>query len=375
MIKRALLPLLVALASLAPSVAGAQSVMVLGIRSVEGDDDFTRNLTGAIRNAASQVEGWQVSDREVTFVQMALVHDCDNPNPTCLGSIAESLGAERVIYGEVRRTSARSDFDFSINLHLFNAAQGGIEHSVSDTIPSVHQDIDDLRVPARRWIRSLQGAPRAGTLIVRVNVPGAEVSIDGRQVGVVDANGALRIDDVEAGHRQVRVTATDHAAFASSVSVPAYGEATLEGELQLGSDGGGGGGVSPELVAGSALLVAAAGFAVVWAYSGVTVLGHTNSTEWAAIRAEYMESTQNLCSTGVTNRAAEICSEAATLEVMQFVFMGLTVLAGGLGLYFVVAGATASDDGEERASADAVTFELVPSVGLDHAYVGGRLRF
>ena len=44
----------------------------------------------------------------------------------------------------------------------------------------------------------------------------------------------------------------------------------------------------------------------------------------------------------VGDRAAEICGEVSTLEVLQFVFMGLTALAGGLGLYFVVAGSSAS---------------------------------
>ena len=128
-----------------------------------------------------------MSDREVTFVQMALVHDCDNPNPTCLNSIASALGVDLMIYGDVRRTAAGDEFDFSINLHLFNATSGTIEHSVADTIPGVHTDIDDLRDPARRWMRSLQGAPRTGTLVVRVNVPGAAVEIDGSPEKVAEA--------------------------------------------------------------------------------------------------------------------------------------------------------------------------------------------
>ncbi len=370
--KRAFLSLAILVACAAPTVASAQSLIVLGVRSAEGDDEFTRNLTGAVRGAASHVEGWEVSDREVTFVQMALVHDCDNPNPTCLGAIAAALGVERIIYGDVRRTSAGDDYDFSINLHVFNATSSTIEHSVADTIPNVQRDIDDLREPALRWIRSLQGAPRTGTLIVRVNVPGAEVLVDGTSVGTVDDNGALRVEDVEAGTRQVRVTAEGHTAFTSSVSVEAYTEATLEGELQAGSEGGGG--VPVDLVVGTSLLIAAGAFAAVWIYSGVTVFGHMNSDEWAGIRAGYDESTANLCTSGTvdTGRPTDICNEAATLEVLQFVFMGLTALAGGLGLYFVVSGASASSGSSD---AEAARLELVPSFGPEHAYLGARLRF
>ncbi|MCA9604095.1 MAG: PEGA domain-containing protein [Myxococcales bacterium] len=373
--KRAFLPLALIVATLAPfvapAVASAESVMVLGVRSVEGDDEFTRNLTGAVRHAASLVEGWEVSDREVTFVQMALVHDCDNPNPTCLNSIASALGVDLMIYGDVRRTAAGDEFDFSINLHLFNATSGTIEHSVADTIPGVHTDIDDLRDPARRWMRSLQGAPRTGTLVVRVNVPGAAVEIDGSPVGTVDGNGALRFEDVESGMRQVRVTAEGHTAFSSSVSIEAYAEATLEGELQVGSDGGGGG-LPVDLVVGSALLVAAAAFAGVWIYSGVTVFGHMNSDEWSNIRDGYDPSTSNLCQSSAprSDRTNEICNEVATLEVLQFVFMGLTAVAGGLGLYFVISGASGDDS-----ASDAATLELLPSFGVDHAYLGARIRY
>src|SRR5690606_22646690 len=115
-----------------PGAAQAQSgasLVVLGIRSVEGDDEFTRNLTGALRHAASQVAGWDVSDREVTLAQMALAHGCDDPDPPCMAAIADSLEIQRVLYGDVRRTSAGDSFDFSINLHLFNGETDQIEHS------------------------------------------------------------------------------------------------------------------------------------------------------------------------------------------------------------------------------------------------------
>lgn len=356
-------------AVLAPGLASAQdSAIVLGIRSFEGDDEFAHNLTGALRHEANQVPAWDLSDNEVTFAQMALVHGCDEPQPSCLASIAESLSVQRVIFGDVRRTSAGSDYDFSVNLHHFNAETGRIEHSVADQVASVQTDIDNLRAPARRWIASLSGAPPVGALTVQVNVPGAEVLVDGQSVGAVDDQGVLRLPEIEQGRRAVRVTAPGYAAFTATVTVEAYGESTLEGELNAGVSGGGGG-PPVEVFAGIGLLIIAAGAAAGWIYSGVTVLDRNNSDAWAEVRDRYSDTIPNLCDTPGLADEQDTCDEVATLEVLQFVFAGLTAVAGGVGLGLLIVGLTSGDDAEESA------FQLVPSVGPDHAYLGAQVRF
>lgn len=360
---------------LTPSAASAQSVMVLGIRSVEGDDEFTRNLTGALRHAAAQVNSWDISDREVTLSQMALAHGCDEPDPTCLSAISQSLEVDRLLYGDVRRTSAGERFDFSVNLHFFNGQTGTIEHSVADTIPGIRRDIDDLREPARRWIAALSGAPRGGTLTVRVNVPGAEVLIDGVSVGTTDDDGYLQIESVEAGMRNVQIIALGHAAFRSTVSIEAYGEATFEAELEAG--GGGGGEFPLDTVLGVGLLAVGVGLAAGWIYSGTRVLSINNSLEWQGdgtpedrgIRGRYGNDVSDLCSVAGRPDVAPLCSEASTLEALQFVFAIGTAASAGVGLYFLVQGLTGGDSAEEQAVI------ITPSFGPDHAYVGALVSF
>lgn len=365
--KRAWLIGVVLSLGLVPSFAAAQNeVMVLGIRSVEGDDEFTRNLTGALRNAASQVQGWNVSDREVTLTQMALAHGCDEPDPTCLAAIAESLEAGRIIYGDVRRTSSAEPFDFAVAIHNFDTASGEIEHSVADTIPGIRQDIDDLRDPARRWVAALSGAPRTGTLTVSVNAPGAEVFVDDESVGTTNDQGHLQVDGVEAGTRSVRVVAPGHSSFRGSVSVEAYGDAMLEAELEAGA---GGEEFPVNLVVGIGLLVVAAAFAGGWAYSGARLLDIDGSAQWDEIRSRYGLGTQNLCATSTLPDATELCSESSNLEVLQFVFGALTLAAAGAGGYFLVTALLGGDPEEEQA------VQLVPSVGPDHAYLGLQVRF
>ncbi len=281
----------------APTTASAQSnVVVLGIRSLEGDDEFARNLTGAIRHAASRIDGWNISDREVTLAQMALAHGCAEPDVACMANIASALSASHVIYGDVRRTSAGDDFDFSLNLRIFDSSTGQDQHSVAETIPGVRRDIDDLREPARRFVAALSGAPRTGTLSVLVNVPGAEVFVDDTSVGQADGEGHLMVSDIPAGTRNVRIVAEGHQSFRSTVTIEAYGEATFEAELTEGS-GGGGGSLPTLAIVGGALTALAAVAAGVWigGYvhihtgigAGANQENGTRRMDWGDARARY----------------------------------------------------------------------------------------
>ena len=101
--------------ALAASTAGTAlaqqtDVIVLEVRSVEGDDDFAHNLSRAIRQAAGDVEGWNVTSREVSLTQMALAFGCegDEPDAACMSQIASDLQMGGIIYGTIQRTSASS---------------------------------------------------------------------------------------------------------------------------------------------------------------------------------------------------------------------------------------------------------------------------
>lgn len=391
------------LALAAPAVAQS-TVVVLGIRSLEGDDDFARNLSGAVRSAASQVAAWQLSEREVTLAQAALAHGCEEPEPTCLQQMAGSLRTQRIVYGDVRRTSAGSGFDWSVSLHIFDAEAGRIEHSAEEVIPGVRRDIDELREPARRIVATLSGAPRVGTLRISANVPGAEVRVDDEAVGVADAQGELVVPSVPAGSRAIRVVAPGHEGFRSTVEVEAHGETGVEAALVASagapsSAAAGGSSLPVEMITGAALLVVAAGLAAGWIGSWAHVQGLQNDPDFAEYRrgaGDYVAATQgpgadpsqidvctlgapdnfNLVYEGITyargrsGRAIAVCNEASTYEALQFVFGIGAAAAAGVGLYFLISALTGDSTPPERQS-----FRLTPSVGPEHGYLGAQLSF
>ena len=82
------------------------SVVVLGVRSLDGEDDQAREISAALRQAARKVEGFQVSDRDVSLAQMSLAHGCDEPDARCMADIAATLKVDRLIYGTTARSGA-----------------------------------------------------------------------------------------------------------------------------------------------------------------------------------------------------------------------------------------------------------------------------
>ncbi len=216
----------------APTLASADtSVIVLGIRSVEGDDEVSRNLTGALRRAASQVPGWQIADAEVSLAQMSMVHGCDEPDAACMAEIARELGQQRIIYGTIRRTGAGSQYDFALTLYFFNSESGQIEDSLTDNIPRVRSDIDDLRGRAARYIAQFSGQARYGSVRLNVNRPGASVTIDGEPVGVTNDRGVLIVEDVPEGQRMLTISADGYETFSGAVRVVADEQSEFRANL------------------------------------------------------------------------------------------------------------------------------------------------
>lgn len=216
---RALLVAPLLLASVPAFAQEDGQVFVLGIRSVEGDDELSRNLTGAIRQEARGVPEWSVAEAEISLAQMSVAHGCDEPDAQCMAEIAEELAASRIVYGTVRRTGAGDQYDFALTLYNFNASTGQIEDSLTDTIPSVQADIDNLRPRADRYIAQFAGQARFGSVRFQTTTPGAEVFIDGESVGTTDDGGALVVTDVTEGNRDVRIEAVDHEPYEGSVRV------------------------------------------------------------------------------------------------------------------------------------------------------------
>lgn len=344
-------------AALAPTVAQAQTtnVVVLGLTSLEGDDTFATNLSGALRQASSQVRGWAVSDRDVPLSQLELATGCDATELECVQQIANTVGAQRLVYGTIQRQDAGGGrFDFVISIHLYDTASNTIIRSLDERLPSSRSDIDDLREPARRYATTL--AEGAGT----ATAGGGGLPPEGQEVGTGTGGGETGTGGGETG-----------------------GGETGGGEQSPGGGGGGGDDIGRLNWPAFALLAVGVGTAVAWILAGLDA--QANVTTVANFRtmmpAPAPGATDlSICNPQNVNADTRLspsqreaingaCSSPA--EILQFVFMGTAIIAGATGVALLAANGFITPAPET----DRVSIRLRPQVSLNGGYLGLELTF
>ncbi len=335
----------VAGASLVAGKAHAQttSVVVLGLTSMEGDDTFATNLSGALRQAATQVRGWSVSDRDVPLSQLELATGCDATELTCVQQIANAVGAQRLVYGTIQRAGSGARFEFVIRIHLYDSATNSILRSLEERLPSSRTDIDDVRDPARSYATALAevaGATQAGG----TGLPPEGVGIDGGQTGGGETGGG------ETG-----------------------GGETGGGDTGGQTSSGGGDDLGRLNWAAFALLAVGVGGAVGWIVTGLDA--QTNQSTVATFRGtQGPTGGLSICDgtiVGANGNVRAACDSPS--EILQFVFMGVTAIAGGAGLALLAINGVMSP--ESGGPTDRVRLRLTPSFSPQGGYLGAQLSF
>jgi TolB-like protein len=394
--------LLVVLGLLAvPTLALAQtSVIVLGVRSAEGDDEFARNLTGALRRAAEQVPGLQIVDRDVSLAQIMIVMGCDDPDAACMQQVATQLGVQRVVYGTTRRTTATTNYNYAIALFSFSAATNEIDQQLTATVTRARSDIDDLRAPARDWMSVLAGLPQVGSVTVTSNVEGAQVLVDGAELGVV-AGGTFVAGDLTAGGHLVEVQAEGHTGFRQRVTVVIGETVPLEANLPegdgiIGPDAPPGGETGSSfnlgLWAGVGSAVLGAVFVGLTAYAWAELDSVNSDPSWLAYRDAAAAPGQpggveDICvpagqgvhydgtPAGTPAIVKSLCGTADTMEVLQYVFLTLGVVGLGAGAFLIATSGGGDDDASGDVAPTAGTVSLRPVFGTNHGGFEARLTF
>jgi hypothetical protein len=409
MFARSVLCSLLLLAAAAATARADTSVVVLGLRSIEGDDDVANDLTGQLRSSARAIEGWTVSSAAVSMAQMSLAHGCDDIDAACLSEIAKGLRADKVIYGTIRRTSAHDDYAFAINLNLFDATTGSISRSVDDTLVRGQTDFQALAPRAEKLLARLSSNTAGGGIEIQANVADAEVTINGQQVGTTH-EGALKLAGLQPGRYRIEIRKGGYAPHVSTVSVTEGEDTSIAAVLSLA------GGQAPiGAIETDTGVRPANGHHLAWlgwTLIGVGVVslggmgaslgvidGINNSPLYLRYRdavargnkrAEADNSPQDIVKdvckaadagngygTFTDAKLKDVqskCHTAATFEVLQWVFLGTAVVSGAIGTYLVLS----ADSGEPGPAEHARlrrTFTLQPSVGPRSAEVSATLRF
>ena len=317
----ALLVALIGLTHVAAAAAQNTTVAVLGLTSLEGDDAYVGNLSAALRRAASQVRGWSVTDRDVPLSRMELANGCDAAELTCLAQIANTMGVQRLVYGPMQHGTG-TPMMYRIHIAFFDANTSTILHQMDVELSSARDDIDDMRDPARRYVTELAGVQEATSVTPPV---------------------------VDVTQRTVPVTQEPQAP--PPPPAPSEGGGSDIGRLNWPA---------------FALLLVAAGAAVGWVVAGLEAETHAGALE----RDRTLRAGQGgqQCDTA-TGQAATACGSNA--DIIQFVFIGVTAVAGATGVILLAANGVESP----APSSDHTNLRIMPSVTQTSASLHLSLDF
>ncbi|HVV53160.1 MAG TPA: PEGA domain-containing protein [Polyangia bacterium] len=172
---------------------------VLGLEPLEGvPDALAADITDAVRQRVAATKDYQLLQGK-DLVEVKLVFACPDEAPACLSQAGKSLGAAKLIYGNVKKTGD----DYQVTLKLLDVARAVVESFTADTIPGGRANATALRQLAPIWLAKLSGKGN-GSITVRANLTGAAVSLDGTRVGVT-GSAPVVVSDLSPGKHEVAV--------------------------------------------------------------------------------------------------------------------------------------------------------------------------
>lgn len=382
---------------LASAAHAATAVSVLGVRSLDGEDALARKVSQALRTAVREHSEFQVSDRDVSLAQLALAHGCDEPDPSCLGSIAETLAADRLIYGSMERSGS----DLRLALFSFDSTYGKVDGKLERRIPSAELGDGRLAGTLSELVKQLLTARSAGTVAVVGDQPGASVRLDGTSAGSLDARGELVLEAVPAGEHTLLVSAEDGTERELPVQVRAGVRITVRVVLSQATASSEAPVSDPEYAPQSERIdtseaqpgrgrrIAAWGTAGLAAgllggaiYSWVAIGNINGDADMRRYRAQFDSNVGNVCDAAddwqltltkggafgqLEAKARSNCRRASRLEAAQWVLLGGAVISAGVSTYLFLTLP------KKSALRDQVRIE--PRFGRGLGYVSASVRF
>jgi hypothetical protein len=344
---RWLVPVVLMGCCLAPSIAladGDNRITVLDLESDDVHDSFAGDLTASLRGALGSRPGFILHDSHASLLQLSLAHNCDPSEAACLGVLARDLELDGFIFGKVTHEGGAP----VAILRRFDLRSGSVERSALVTFTSREIKSDELDRGAEHLLDEL-----------------------------------LRTPDVKATPKpQPHLELSPPTAAATTRANPAHSAHHAPREAVVEDTGGG----SATTTLAYALLAGSLLSAGMTAVSFIEVYNAEHNANFMRYRFAVGDSSpnaKNVCSEADAGRsygldassfrdARSSCKTGSTFEILQFVFLGGAIVAGGLGAFLL-----ATDSSEEKpvAGAQQAALSVQPSVGLHNLSVDAQLTF
>jgi hypothetical protein len=215
-----LVPLVAAAARAEPTVA------VLGLEPIDVPEALASQLTEALRQRAAATAGIKpVSGKDL--IEIKMVFGCDTENPTCMANAGRSLGADKLLYGTLKRSGGKSSPQVIVSLKLLDVRSASVEKFVSTTVHKRELAAGAVTASAARWFGDLVEVAKP-MLTVTSDPTGASVTVDGAPMGRTP----VTLRDLNPGQRLITVTMPGRLPFTKNIELRAGGQHEVIAQLE-----------------------------------------------------------------------------------------------------------------------------------------------
>jgi hypothetical protein len=383
------------------------SLVVLGLRSLEGDDEFANSATDALRVAVKATHGWDSRDRAVSMSQMVLSYNCDDIDVACLAQISHGLDVDRVIYGTIRRTAAPVKYNYEITVSLFNGVTRTVVGTEIQTIDRSEGKKAVTRAAQSVVARLARSESNVGRLAVEVNVLTADVRLDDQLIGQTQER-KLTLDSVPAGEHMLEISASGHQSRKQALLIRAGELSEVGMTLERTPDASEAAAHVPmEAIEsnsarqdnqdhgsslswlGYTLIGVGAASAIAWGASMYVIeFQYNQDSTFQTYKNAYQFRRQDACTAALSgdnagdkldvNQLSDFqgrCRAGRTWAVLQWVFLGAAVVAAGAGTFVLLTDSSGKSDQPASEQARLPSFELQPQVDPRTLALHATLRF
>jgi hypothetical protein len=188
------------------------AIAVLGIEPVDVPESLTASLTDGLRQRAASTAGVRMVPGK-DLVEMKMIFGCDGEQTSCMAQAGRSLGADKLLYGTVKKPGKNSP-NVVVALKLLDVNTSTIEKFVNETV-SRKELSANLSGQAARWFGALVEVETKPTLNITSDPPNASVVVDGAPGGRTP----VTIRDLQPGSHTIVLTLAGHPQVTKTVEL------------------------------------------------------------------------------------------------------------------------------------------------------------
>jgi TolB-like protein len=211
-----------------PAVARSQTtVAVLGFEPIEVPEDVANQVTQALRQRASQARQVKVVAGKA-LVELKLTFGCLDEAPACMAPIGGSLGAEKLLFGAVRKGRG----GYAVTVKYFDVGRQRVENEQTFQVLRSEANAAGLKTAADHWFGAVTGLKNGATLRIAASAAGAKIYVDDKLVGTASGFEPVTVGDLEPGRHAVRVERKGYKTYRETVRVAAGDSADVNAQLE-----------------------------------------------------------------------------------------------------------------------------------------------